>query len=55
ICERVYVFKGGRIVESGPTQQVLNDPQHPYTQELVGSVTHHWPPLPPFEGAGHAA
>ncbi|MHB0952152.1 MAG: dipeptide ABC transporter ATP-binding protein [Allorhizobium sp.] len=55
ICERVYVFKGGRIVESGPTQQVLNDPQHPYTQELVGSVTHHWPPLPPSEGAGHAA
>lgn len=54
ICERVYVFKGGRIVESGPTQQVLNDPQHPYTQELVGSVTHHWPPLPPSEGAGHA-
>lgn len=55
ICERVYVFKGGRIVESGPTQQVLNDPQHPYTQELVGSVTHHWPPLPSSEGAGHAA
>ena len=54
ICERVYVFKGGRIVESGPTQQVLNDPQHPYTQELVGSVTHHWPPTPRSEGAGHA-
>ncbi len=54
ICERVYVFKGGRIVESGPTQQVLNDPQHPYTQELVGSVTHHWPPIPRSEGAGHA-
>lgn len=55
ICERVYVFKGGRIVESGPTRQVLNDPQHPYTQELVGSATHHWPPIPRSEGAGHAA
>ena len=54
ICERVYVFKGGRIVESGPTQQVLNDPQHPYTQELVGSVMHCWSPLPRSEGVGHA-
>ncbi|KQY63075.1 glutathione ABC transporter ATP-binding protein [Ensifer sp. Root142] len=40
ICQRVYVFKGGRIVESGPTQQVLNKPQDSYTRELVGSVTH---------------
>lgn len=40
ICQRVYVFKGGRIVETGPTQQVLSRPQDPYTRELVGSVTH---------------
>lgn len=52
ICKRVYVFKGGRIVESGPTQQVLNRPQDPYTRELVGSVTH----LKPIaaQGIGHA-
>jgi len=40
ICQRVYVFKGGRIVESGPTERVLSSPQEAYTRELVGSVTH---------------
>lgn len=52
ICQRVYVFKGGRIVESGPTRQVLNKPQDNYTRELVGSVTR----LKPLaeQGMGHA-
>lgn len=40
ICQRVYVFKSGKIVESGVAREVLNKPQDPYTQELVGSVTH---------------
>ncbi len=40
ICQRVYVFKSGKIVESGIACEVLNKPQDPYTQELVGSVTH---------------
>jgi peptide/nickel transport system ATP-binding protein len=35
-CERVLVMYAGQIVESGPTDQVLNDPQHPYTQALMG-------------------
>jgi peptide/nickel transport system ATP-binding protein len=35
-CERVLVMYAGEIVESGPTDQVLNDPQHPYTQALMG-------------------
>ena len=34
-CERVMVMYGGEIVESGPTEQVLGDPQHPYTQALM--------------------
>ncbi|WP_202305937.1 ABC transporter ATP-binding protein [Mesorhizobium sp. L-8-10] len=38
-CQRVYVFKAGRVVESGPARQVLTTPQAPYTQELVGSLT----------------
>jgi len=38
ICQRVYVFKGGRVVENGPARQVLSAPQNPYTQELVGSL-----------------
>lgn len=37
-CERVYVLYGGRVVESGHTEQVFNDPQHPYTKALIRSV-----------------
>jgi putative phosphonate transport system ATP-binding protein len=32
------VMKHGRVVESGLTDQVLEDPQHPYTQLLVSSA-----------------
>lgn len=35
-CDRVLVMYGGEIVESGPTQQVLEDPLHPYTRALLG-------------------
>jgi peptide/nickel transport system ATP-binding protein len=40
LCKRVYVFKGGRVVETGAARQVLSSPQHPYTQELVSSLSH---------------
>jgi putative phosphonate transport system ATP-binding protein len=32
------VMKDGRAVEHGLTDQVLDDPHHPYTQLLVSSV-----------------
>jgi len=38
LAHRMIVMKGGRIVETGLTDQVLDDPQHPYTQLLVSSV-----------------
>ncbi len=38
IAERVAVMFRGRIVESGETQQVLADPQHPYTQALIQCI-----------------
>ena len=34
-AERVVVMFRGRIVEQGPAQEILENPQHPYTQSLV--------------------
>lgn len=38
LSHRVVVMKEGRVVETGLTDQVLDDPQAPYTQLLVSSV-----------------
>lgn len=38
LAHRMLVMKGGEAVETGLTDQVLDDPQHPYTQLLVSSV-----------------
>ena len=38
LAHRLMVMKGGCVVESGLTDQVLDDPHHPYTQLLVSSV-----------------
>ena len=38
LAHRVMVMQQGCVVESGLTDQVLDDPQHPYTQLLVSSV-----------------
>ncbi len=38
LAQRLIVMRHGEIVESGLTDQVLDDPQHPYTQLLVSSV-----------------
>ena len=38
LAHRLLVMKHGQIVESGLTDRVLDDPQHPYTQQLVSSV-----------------
>jgi putative phosphonate transport system ATP-binding protein len=32
------VMQGGQVVEAGLTDQLLDDPTHPYTQLLVSSV-----------------
>ena len=38
LTERTLVMRHGRVVEAGLTDQILEDPQHPYTQLLVSSV-----------------
>ncbi|MDR5654089.1 phosphonate C-P lyase system protein PhnK [Ruixingdingia sedimenti] len=38
LADRLMVMRGGRVVEQGLTDQVLDDPQHGYTQLLVSSV-----------------
>jgi peptide/nickel transport system ATP-binding protein len=37
-CQRVYVFKAGRIVEEGPAAKVMREPADAYTRELVRSI-----------------
>lgn len=38
LANRVYVMKKGKIVEEGSTRQVLDDPQHDYTKQLMAAV-----------------
>lgn len=38
LADRTIVMLEGKIIERGLTDQILNDPQHPYTQQLVHSL-----------------
>ncbi|WP_312803381.1 ABC transporter ATP-binding protein [Corynebacterium variabile] len=37
-AQRIIVMSQGRIVEAGPSLEILQNPQHPYTQKLVASA-----------------
>lgn len=54
VADDLSVFYAGRVVESGPTRDLLRGPRHPYTRGLLDSLPH--PdrpddPLIPIEGA----
>ncbi len=38
LCDRVAVMYAGRVVESGPTGNLLANPLHPYTKRLIACV-----------------
>ena len=38
LCDRLAIMYAGRIVETGPTEEVFANPQHPYTEALMTSV-----------------
>jgi len=38
LCDRVAVMFRGEIVEAGETEQILRNPQHPYTKALIACV-----------------
>ncbi|MGD0702719.1 MAG: ABC transporter ATP-binding protein [Trebonia sp.] len=35
LCDRVVVFYAGEVVESGPVEEIIERPRHPYTQALL--------------------
>lgn len=51
IADRIVVMQHGRIIEQGPRDQVLQNPQEPYTQMLMAAVPSMKPPKrDPVEG-----
>jgi len=54
MCQRIMVMYAGKIVETGPTDDVFGNPKHPYTWSLLRSIprldAEEHEPLKPIEG-----
>ena len=55
IADRIAVMRHGRIIEMGEARQVLTQPQHPYTRELLAAVPSLVPPADQGEVMAPAA
>jgi len=49
VCDRIGIMYLGRIIESGKTKQIINDPVHPYAKALIGAA----PEPDPFTDREH--
>jgi peptide/nickel transport system ATP-binding protein len=38
VSEKIAVMYAGKIVETGPTEQIVQDPKHPYTEGLINAI-----------------
>ena len=38
LCDRIAVFYGGLVVETGPKDLIFRQPSHPYTEALLGAI-----------------
>jgi ABC-type glutathione transport system ATPase component len=46
VSDEVVVMRGGAVVERGPTDRVLDEPEHPYTRALLSAVPRRgWKPV----------
>lgn len=50
LCDRIVVFRDGRVVETGATTDIVNHPAQPYTRALVDAVL----PLPVLADRGES-
>ena len=51
VADRVMVMYAGHLVESGPVEEVLQNPKHPYTQLLLEAVPDPRAPLSPHDSS----
>ena len=57
VCDRINVMYLGRIIENGPTREILTNPKHPYTRALLKAIPipdpeydHEWTNIPGSPG-----
>ncbi|MCY4019683.1 MAG: hypothetical protein OXG39_09760 [Chloroflexi bacterium] len=46
ISDRIVILNRGRIVEQGTAEEVIRNPQHPYSQSLIQAIP---PPNPDIQ------